>query len=175
MESSQLKQVWGEWPCGLRHCDKNWKVPGTNPTRNLAGLRDPTLLHGSWWPSVWNSSNTVINIRLVRLCPWEWPKSWPWGSQIAVKKKLRHFPNWPLSFWNAQLYFFEYIVFSLISAAPQNAALFRNLTDHNLTMTKFKYMTYKELKISNSSGMFKTIDHNDSYLLLLGIRKLLCL
>ena len=34
----------GEWPSGLRRCDQNWKVPGSNPTRHSAGLRDPTSL-----------------------------------------------------------------------------------------------------------------------------------
>ena len=28
------------WPSGLRHCDQNWKVPGSNPARRSAGLRD---------------------------------------------------------------------------------------------------------------------------------------
>ena len=36
--------IFGEWSSGLRHCRKNWKVPGSNPTRYLAELRDPTLL-----------------------------------------------------------------------------------------------------------------------------------
>ena len=38
---------WGEWPSGLRRCDQNRKVPGSNPTRRSAGLRDPTSLRGS--------------------------------------------------------------------------------------------------------------------------------
>ena len=33
-----------EWPSGLRHYIQNWKVPGLNPTRGLAGHRDPTSL-----------------------------------------------------------------------------------------------------------------------------------
>ena len=37
----------GEWPSGLRRCDQNRKVPGSNPTRRSAGLRDPTSLRGS--------------------------------------------------------------------------------------------------------------------------------
>ena len=36
-----------EWPSGLRRCDQNRKVPGSNPTRRSAGLRDPTSLRGS--------------------------------------------------------------------------------------------------------------------------------
>ena len=39
--------VWREWPSGLRRCDQNRKVPGSNPTRRSAGLRDPTSLRGS--------------------------------------------------------------------------------------------------------------------------------
>ena len=38
---------WGEWPSGLRRCNKNQKVPDSKPTRRLAGLRDPTSLRGS--------------------------------------------------------------------------------------------------------------------------------
>ena len=38
-------------PSGLRRCSKNWKVPSSIPIRRSAGLRDPTLLRGSWWPS----------------------------------------------------------------------------------------------------------------------------
>ena len=32
---------------GLRRCDQNRKVPGSNPARRSAGLRDPTSLRGS--------------------------------------------------------------------------------------------------------------------------------
>ena len=41
-----LKSLWGEWPSGLRRCSKNQKVPGSNPTRRSAGLRDPAPLRG---------------------------------------------------------------------------------------------------------------------------------
>ena len=34
---------WREWPSGLRRCDQNGKVSGSNPTRRLAGLWDPTM------------------------------------------------------------------------------------------------------------------------------------
>ena len=34
-----IRRSWGEWPSGLRHCDQNRKVPGSNPTRRSAGLR----------------------------------------------------------------------------------------------------------------------------------------
>ena len=37
----------GEWPTGLMCCSKNQKVPGSNPTRRSAGLREPTSLQGS--------------------------------------------------------------------------------------------------------------------------------
>ena len=43
-ESSYIR---GEWPSGLRRCYKNRKVPGSNPARRSAGLRDPTSLRGS--------------------------------------------------------------------------------------------------------------------------------
>ena len=45
---------WGEWPSGLRHCNKNRRVPGSKSTRCLAGLMDATSLRGSRWPSVPN-------------------------------------------------------------------------------------------------------------------------
>ena len=31
-------KVWGEWPSGLKCCRKNQMVPGSNPTKHLAGL-----------------------------------------------------------------------------------------------------------------------------------------
>ena len=64
----------GEWPSGLRHCNQNQKVPCSKPTRHLARLRDPTLLWGFRWPLVQTCTNAVINIGLVTLSPWEWPK-----------------------------------------------------------------------------------------------------
>ena len=36
--------IRGEWPSGLRRCNQNRKVPGSNPTRRSAGLRGPTSL-----------------------------------------------------------------------------------------------------------------------------------
>ena len=33
--------ILGEWPSGLRRCDQN-----SNPTRRLAGLKDPNSLQG---------------------------------------------------------------------------------------------------------------------------------
>ena len=40
-------KYWGEWPSGLRRCYQDRKVPGSNPVRCSAGLRDPTSLRGS--------------------------------------------------------------------------------------------------------------------------------
>ena len=37
-------QLWVEWPSVLRPWNQNLKVPGSNPTRCLARLRDPSLL-----------------------------------------------------------------------------------------------------------------------------------
>ena len=37
----------GEWPSGLRRCNKNRKIPGSKPARRSAGLRDRTSLRGS--------------------------------------------------------------------------------------------------------------------------------
>ena len=47
--SRKLKlPLWDHvWPSGLKRCDQNRKLLGSNPTRRLAGLRDPTLLRGS--------------------------------------------------------------------------------------------------------------------------------
>ena len=72
------------WPSGLRRCSKNRKVPSSNPTRHLAGLRDPTSLWGSWWPS-----GRKCKTQWLTSDEWGYPlamaQSWPWGSQIAVK------------------------------------------------------------------------------------------
>ena len=40
-----------------KHFLKNQKVPGSNPTRRLAGLRNLTLLQGFQWPSSWICKN----------------------------------------------------------------------------------------------------------------------
>ena len=52
----------GVWPRGLRLCNQNPKVLASNPTRRAAGVRDPTLLCGSRWPSGPIFKNIVINI-----------------------------------------------------------------------------------------------------------------
>ena len=64
----------GEWPSGLRRSNKNRKVPGSKPIRPLVGLRDPSSLLGTQWPSGQIYTKTVISIGLVKLSPWEWPK-----------------------------------------------------------------------------------------------------
>ena len=73
MLDSYKVQYRGEWPSGLRRCNKNRKVPGSKPARRSAGLRDPTSLRGPRWPSGRLCTNAVINIGLVRLslenCP----------------------------------------------------------------------------------------------------------
>ena len=43
---STTSAIWGEWPSGLRRCNQNRKVLGSNHTRRSAGLRDPTSLRG---------------------------------------------------------------------------------------------------------------------------------
>ena len=65
----------GEWPSGLRRCSKNRKVPGSNPTRRSAGLRDPTSLRGSRWPS-------------GRKCKTQWLTSGEWGCPLDNGPKL---------------------------------------------------------------------------------------
>ena len=55
---------------GLRCCNQDWKVPSSNPTKRLAGLRDPTSLWSSLSPLGRICKTQVINIRWVRLPPW---------------------------------------------------------------------------------------------------------
>ena len=57
------KQIWGEWPSGLRHYILNWKDSSSNPTRCSAGLwhsSDPPFLKGEvnfiylpWRGGIW--------------------------------------------------------------------------------------------------------------------------
>ena len=46
-----------EWSSGLRRCDKNQKVLGSNPTIHLIGLKDPTLL--------WQCSKNLVHTCIV--------------------------------------------------------------------------------------------------------------
>ena len=41
---SKRKLTQGEWPSGLRCCNKNEKVPDSKPAKHSAGLRYPTSL-----------------------------------------------------------------------------------------------------------------------------------
>ena len=59
---------------GLRSCNQNWKVSGSNPTWCSTRLKDPTMLQGPWWHMGWVYKNTIINIRWVKLPPQNWPK-----------------------------------------------------------------------------------------------------
>ena len=77
----------GKWPSGLRRCSKNRKVPSSNLTWSLAGLRDPTSLWGSWWPSGRKCKKRSDWHRVSEAVPSIMAQSWPWGGQIAVKKK----------------------------------------------------------------------------------------
>ena len=95
-----------------RRCDQNRMVPGSNTTRRSAWLRDPTSLQSSQWPSgrvckrKWlTSGKWSTSAAFLIMAP-----SWPWGSQIAVKKmtisfykrlnrnrEIRNTPIWVLS------------------------------------------------------------------------------
>ena len=85
------------WPSGLRRCNKNQKVPGSNPPRHSARLRDPTSLWGSRWPS-------------GQKCKTQWLTSGEWGcpldndpklavrqpnSSLKKKKKIHTLASWP--------------------------------------------------------------------------------
>ena len=41
INGNSKRNCWGECPSELRVCSKNWKVPGWNPTRRSAWLKDP--------------------------------------------------------------------------------------------------------------------------------------
>ena len=73
-QSSQSSK-FAMWPSGLRHCNKNRKVPGWNPTRHSVRLRDPTSLRGSWWSS-------------SRKCKTQWLTLCGWGSPLDNGPKL---------------------------------------------------------------------------------------
>ena len=72
-----------EWPGGLRRCNQNRKVSGSNPIRPSAGLRDPTSLRCSRQPSGQISKNAVISIGWNEAALLIKIQIWPEGSQIA--------------------------------------------------------------------------------------------
>ena len=84
---------------GLRHCNKNRKVTGSKPSRRSAGLWDPTSLWGSRWPSgqicIRRSDYHWVN----EAVPSRMAQSWPWDSQIAVKKKKKIYSFEKNSLW----------------------------------------------------------------------------
>ena len=47
-----LAKNWREWSSGLRRCNRNRKVAGSNPTKHSVGLRGPTSLQNSRWTLV---------------------------------------------------------------------------------------------------------------------------
>ena len=71
-----FSKLWEEWPSGLRRCSKNRKVPSSIPTRRSVGLRDPTLLRGSRWPSGRKCKKT------------QWLTSGEWGCPLDNGPKL---------------------------------------------------------------------------------------
>ena len=77
----------GEWPSGLERYSKNGKVPGSNPTRRSAGLRDSTSLQGSRWPSGRKRKTQWLTL-VSESVPSIMAQSWPLGSQIAVKENF---------------------------------------------------------------------------------------
>ena len=81
--------LWGEWHSGLKRCNWNRKIPGSNPTRHSAKLRDPTSLWGSRWPSGQNSRKLSDEHRVSDAAPSRTAHSWPWDSQVAVKKSCK--------------------------------------------------------------------------------------
>ena len=41
-----IKLLRGEWPSGLRYCNQDWKVSGSNLTRCSARITETTSLKG---------------------------------------------------------------------------------------------------------------------------------
>ena len=62
-------QFRGEWPCGLRRCNENWKVPSSNPLDARPGLGTQPRYEAPGDLRVEYVQNAVINIGLVRLSP----------------------------------------------------------------------------------------------------------
>ena len=59
------------------------------PTGCSAGLRDPTFLWGSLWPSGQNVTHAIVNIELEKLSPQEWWKVDCEASKLQIEKKNR--------------------------------------------------------------------------------------
>ena len=110
--------VWEESPIGYRHCNKNWKVTGSNPTRQLAQIRDLTSLGGSQWNLGQNCRRRWFEwVRLSEADPSIKTQSLPWGSQIEVKKNMpfvivvkKDVSDWYLVSWT---FFFIFAFVSL--------------------------------------------------------------
>ena len=78
----------GEWLSGKRRYFENRKDPGSNPARCSAGLWDSTSLRGSQRLSGRTGIKYSDSHRVGEAAPSTVAQSWPWGSQIAVEKKL---------------------------------------------------------------------------------------
>ena len=76
----------GEWPSELRPSDYNRKVPSSNSTRRSTKLSDPTCYETPSDYRVKILQNAVINIKLVRLSPWEWPEVGRGKAKSPLKK-----------------------------------------------------------------------------------------
>ena len=65
-----MKKIWGEWPSGLRRCNKNRKVPGSKPPLGARpGLGTQPRYEAPGDFPVEYVQITMINIGLVRLSP----------------------------------------------------------------------------------------------------------
>ena len=53
---------------------ENWTDPGSNPLGAQPGFGTQNLPTRLLLIFEWNKNETVINIGLVRLLPWQWPK-----------------------------------------------------------------------------------------------------
>ena len=78
----------GGWSSGLRRCYQNRKVPGSNPARRLAGPRDPAPLREAPGDPLTGYVKRSDQHRRGEAVPSIIAQTWPWGSQIAVKKKF---------------------------------------------------------------------------------------
>ena len=74
-----------DWPSGLKRCNQNRKVPGSNPLGAQPGLGTQPRCKAPSDPWVKNV-NALIKHRVSEAVPSIMTPSWPCGSQIAVKK-----------------------------------------------------------------------------------------